>query len=93
MQKYFKYAVTWTATHKQLLQPGPKQKQHWDIVHGATSGQDVCMVVTCVFSGGVGQVESMSSVMGPTHELDSDPVAGGIDEIFDFQTQTAVFHC
>lgn len=32
--------------------------------------------VTCVLSGGVGQVESMATVVGPTHELDSDLVAG-----------------
>lgn len=32
--------------------------------------------VTCVFCGGVGQVESTATVVGPTHELDSDLVAG-----------------
>lgn len=31
--------------------------------------------VTCMLSGGVGQVESTSPVVGPTHELDSDLVA------------------
>lgn len=31
---------------------------------------------TCVFCGGVGQVDSMATVMGPTHELDSNLVAG-----------------
>lgn len=31
--------------------------------------------VTCMFSGGVGQVEATSPVVGPTHELDSDLVA------------------
>lgn len=34
------------------------------------------MQVTCVFCGGVGQVESMATVVGPTHELDSDLVVG-----------------
>lgn len=29
-----------------------------------------------MFCGGVGQVESMATVVGPTHELDSDLVAG-----------------
>lgn len=32
--------------------------------------------VTCVLCGGVGQVESTATVVGPTHELDSDLVAG-----------------
>lgn len=49
--------------------------------------------VTCVFSGGVRQVESVSAVVGPAHELDSHLVAGWLDEVFDLQTQTAVLHC
>lgn len=49
--------------------------------------------VTCVFSGGVGQVESTSSVVGPTHELDSDLVAVGIDQLLSLQTQTTVLRC
>lgn len=46
-----------------------------------------------MFCGGVGQVESTSSVVGPAHELDGDPVAGGLDGFFHFQIQTAVLHC
>ncbi len=46
-----------------------------------------------MLSGGVGQVESTSTVVGPTHELDSDLIASGLDQLSDLQTQTAVFHC
>lgn len=49
--------------------------------------------VTCVFSGGVGQAESTSSVVGPAHKLDSDLVASGIDQLFSLQSQTAVLRC
>lgn len=35
----------------------------------------------------------MSSVVGPTHELDSDLVAGGIDQLLMLQTQAAVLRC
>lgn len=48
---------------------------------------------TCVLSGGVWQVESTSTAVGPTHELDSDLIASGLDQLVDIQTQTAVFHC
>lgn len=40
-----------------------------------TRDRQVTGGVTCMFSGGVGQVESTSPVVGPTHELDSDLVA------------------
>lgn len=43
-----------------------------------------------MFSGGVGQVESTSPVVGPTHELDSDLVASWLDEPVELQAQTAV---
>lgn len=46
-----------------------------------------------MFSGGVGQVESTSCDVGPTHELDRDLVASGLDKLFHLQTQTAVLHC
>lgn len=46
-----------------------------------------------MFSGGVGQVESTASVVAPTHELDSDLVASGVDQLINLQTQAAVFGC
>lgn len=49
-------------------------------------------LVTCVFGGGVGQVESTSGVVGPAHELDGDLVASGLDQLLDLQVQSTVLH-
>lgn len=49
--------------------------------------------LTRVFGGGVGQVEATSALMVPTHELDSDLVSSGLNQLFDLHTSPAVFHC
>lgn len=49
--------------------------------------------VTCVFSGGVGKVEAASTVVDPTHELDGDLVASGLNQLVHLQPQTAVLDC
>jgi len=48
---------------------------------------------TCMLGGGVRQVESTSGAVCPAHELDSDLVGRGLNQLVNLQAQTAVLHC